>query len=59
MHLNFAATEDNPFSVCAFCTDSHAGVRFMALPNSPFLDEINSLKMSFECSIAGENVVSV
>lgn len=58
----FVATESNPVSVCPFCSDSRAGVRWMVhesnqQPGSREL-RIDTIKIEFQCEILEENVVS-
>lgn len=55
------ATESNLVSVCAFCSDLHAGVRWMVHESNAALgtsETINSIDIEFQCYIKGKNVVS-
>ena len=46
------ATEDNPISMCAFCSDSHAGVKWTVHESNKWKYPYGaySLDISFQCS---------
>ena len=58
-----AATENNRFSVCAYCSDKHAGVRWMMHESNNldylFLPDIFDLiEIKFQCHDPENNTVS-
>ena len=60
--ISHAANESNPISVCSFCSDSRAGVRWMvhgSNANRPFDEKIRLIGIKFQCEISEENVVSI
>lgn len=50
--IHSAATEEEPFSLCSFCTNSHAGVRWTVhesnADNYPF--GIHNFDIEFSCN---------
>ena len=55
-----AANENNPVSVCSFCSDSRAGVRWIVHEsNGESDDPYESINIVFRCEIPEENVVSI
>ena len=62
-----AATEDSPVSVCAYCTDAHAGVKWNVHRRNEELftvhwseSAVDRFQVEFQCVSAGQknNVVS-
>ena len=59
-----AATESSPVSVCAYCSDKHAGVRWTIhesidpITQGPFLSAPSDIKIEFECRDPESNNVS-
>ena len=61
----YAATEANPLSVCAYCTESHAGIRWMLHDSQKRLESfhdraIEKIDIGFRCNTVNEenNTVS-
>ena len=55
----YTATEDDPISICSYCSDSHAGVRWAAhsstihmYPHAPYKVDIE-----FDCYLDNETKV--
>lgn len=63
-YLLGAATESNPISVCAFCSENHAGVRWMVHSSHDdrhFFDSkrINTINIDFQCQDPQGNNIMV
>ena len=61
--IAFTAIENDPISMCAFCSENHASVRWMVHENLNRLSfddpkRTDTIRIEFQCHDPGNNMVS-